>query len=134
MPFSQVKFDTVDAVIGNWENLQLGISGSFTGTRVGGALDAVYRFVGAFSGDDAGLFTFDIDASDVVAGSAYSVPNDEFLTFSASLVGDQLSGTTSTGASVTGTLDKSNGTLSGTWSNASLGIAGSFVGEGCKLN
>ena len=120
-------------VIGNWENSQLGTSGSFAGFKMGSSL-SVYRFVGIFSGDDAGVFTFDIDASDVVTGLAYSVPNDELLTLSASLVGTALSGSTSTGASVSGTLDKSNGTLSGTWSNASLGIGGSFVGEGCKLN
>lgn len=136
-------FDDFDRISGSWDNAMFAIDGTFSGRRVGGANDAVYRFTGSFSGDAHGLFTFDIDGADQVSGVAYTVSapdgtSDELSSFSGSLVGTNLSANiTDNGeidATITATLDKDTGTLSnGTWSDADQN-GGTFTGSGCQLN
>lgn len=110
------------------------LSGGFTGTRVGGAYNAVYRFTGTYNGDDMGLITFDVDADNKVTGVAYSVIGYEEYPLSGSVSGTTLLATAVDGTVVTGVLDMSDGSLSGAWSDASGGASGSFQGSGCKLN
>ncbi len=110
---------------------------TLTFTRIGGSIDAKYRFTGTYADNndaDFGLFTFDIDNDNQVTGLAYSVEADEFSTITSGSItgGNALSGSFSTGATATATIDLSGGTISGAWSNSELG--GSFSGTGCTLN
>lgn len=128
-----------DALSGNWNDVDHAISGTFSGTRVGGAVNAEYRFTGIFGSNqnstaDVGLFTFDIDPNNAVTGYAYSLISDQLVTLTGNLVGTTLSGSASSGATVSGTLDKVTGALTGTWNNASAAGAGTFAGTGCRLN
>jgi len=136
------SFTGSDDIAGNWENLS--DTGSFSGSRIGGAADAAFRFTGSFIGDAYGLFTLDVDASDNVTGVAHTVfaPTDgttnESASFSGSVSGTSLTATVTDGGVVdatiiTGTLDKNAGTLSGTWSDMD-GDSGTFSGSGCALN
>lgn len=133
----------VDQIDGTWELLQLE-TGTFSGSRIGGDANATYRFTAIFTGDAFGLFTFDIDANDNVTGGGVTVlatadgTTDEVGTFSSvKLSGTDLTATVVDNgvvdATVTGTLDKNNGTLNGTWSDTD-GNVGTFTGSGCKLN
>jgi len=128
-------FPTSNTAAGTWENSIFQVSGTFTGTRIGGSVSAVHRFTGHYIGDDAGLFSFDIDNSNNVTGVAYSVLEDELVSVSGSLANTLLLAETSSGAAITATLDTSTGTISnGSWSNSGESVSGSFTGSGCKLN
>lgn len=126
------EFDNAGIVTGTWSNPSDDSNGTFAGNRVGGLLTAAYRFTGQYSGDDNGLFAFDIDASDNVTGIAYSLYDDETTHLTGSLSGTTMTATTANGATVTGTLDKTTGDLSGTWRNGA--DTGTYTGCGCKLN
>jgi len=124
------QFTSVDSMSGTWQNAPG--SGSFSGSRIGGALNAAYRFTGQFSGTNVGLFTFDVDNANAVTGIAYNIADDRLVTLSGTLAGTTLTATTSTGTAVAGTLNITNGSLTGTWNGG--GGSGSFSGSGCKLN
>ena len=126
------QFTSVNSGSGTWANMTE--SGSFSGSRIGGNPDAVYRVTGHFSGDDLGLFSVDIDSANNATGVGYSILNDQEFTLSGNLVGTALSATASTGGTITGTFDASTGNLSGTWSSSNPVSSGSFSGSGCKLN
>lgn len=130
------QFDNFDTGSGTWEAITGGgtATGTMTASRIGGAVDAVHRFTGKYSGDDSGLITFDIDASDNITGVVYSTVFDELFTLNVTLNGTTVSGTVSGGGVVDGTLNKDTGVLTGTWSNAGDGTQGTFTGSGCKLN
>ncbi len=128
------QFTTSNDVSGTWENSISSISGTFQGGRIGGDVNATYRFTGSFGGDDYGLYALDVDSSDNVVGVAYSVITNELFTVSGSVSGSTVSGTVSSGAVFTGTLDKSNGLLNGSWTNGVRGTSGTYSGSGCKLN
>lgn len=135
------QFTDPDQITGTWELTP--DTGTFSGNRIGGAADAAFRFTGSFTGDAFGLFTFDIDTSDNVTGVAHTVlavadgTTDELVEFTGSISGTILTASiTDNGvvdATITGTLDKNAGTLSGTWSDVD-GNSGSFSGSGCQLN
>jgi len=135
------QFTGLDQVGGTWEDLP--DTGTFVGNRIGGAANAAFRFTGSFTGDAFGLFTFDVDASDNVTGIAYTVlaladgTTDEQATFNGTVSGSNLTATIVDNgvvdATITGTLDKNTGTLSGSWVDADSNT-GSFSGSGCKLN
>jgi hypothetical protein len=127
------SFSDSDAVSGNWSDPEEGDSGTFQGSRIGGAVNAVYRFTGTYSGDDNGLFAFDVDAQNNVTGVAYSILDDDLDNLTGTLSGTSLSITTDDGASASGTLDTSSGSLYGTWQGTG-GDSGTFTGAGCKLN
>ena len=126
------QFTSVDAITGSWQNSP--DSGSFSGSRIGGAINAAYRFTGNYTGADFGLFSFDVSNSDNVTGIAYSVAGDESFTISGSVSGTTLTASTSTGTAITGTLNTTSGDLSGTWNDSTEGLSGAFSGSGCKLN
>ena len=133
------SFSSPDALNGNWSDIGTATSGTFSGTRVGGVTNALYRFTGTYGSNqnspvDGGLFTFDIDSANHVTGYAYSLISDQLFTVTGTLTGTTLAGTASSGASVSGTLDKSTGVMTGSWMNSSSASAGTFAGTGCKLN
>lgn len=130
------NFPSVDRASGTWVNGAY--SGTFSGSRIGGAVNAQYRFTGRFVGDqsyyDRGLFSFDIDSSNNVTGIAYSVAEDSLITLtSVSITGNSLTGTSSDGTEINGTIDLTTGALSGTWNWSSV-QSGTFSGSGCRLN
>ena len=126
------QFSSPNSVSGTWANAP--DSGTFAGSRIGGAANALFRFTGSFTGGDDGLFSFDVDSSDNVTGVAYSVPADQLFTLTGSVSGTSIIATTSSGATITGTLDKVAGSIDGAWTNSTDGTSGTYVGSGCKLN
>lgn len=129
------SFTTPDNVQGSWTNPYLNISGSLSGGRVGGAVTARYRFTGLFNGYDYGLFSFDIDDQNQIAGVAYSVSGDTAYDISGSVNGTTLSAHTTDGTAITSSIDVANGTITnGSWNNPYYGISGEFTGNGCTLN
>jgi hypothetical protein len=129
----QGSFSASDAVSGIWDDPFEGNSGTFQGSRIGGALNAVYRFTGTYGGDDDGLFAFDVDAQNNITGVAYSIFDDDLDNLTGTLSGTSLSITTDDGATASGTLNTTTGNLSGTWQGTD-GDSGTFTGAGCKLN
>jgi hypothetical protein len=124
------RFTSANSVTGTWSNAP--DAGTFTGNRIGGTADAEYRFTGAYAGNDAGLFSFDVDTADRITGVAYSVLDDEQLTLTGTVSGTTVSGTVTGGSTFTGTLNKATGSLSGTWMDTAGG-SGNFGGDGCRL-
>ncbi|MBE0499276.1 MAG: hypothetical protein IBX43_08570 [Campylobacterales bacterium] len=122
---------SLNSVSGSWSNS--GVSGTFKGSRLGGALDTKYRFTAAYQGIvDEGHLTFDMDASNNIAGIGYSpILNKEF-TVRGRMVNNRLTATSSLGASIMGVLAPETNMLSGTWVNDS--DEGTFDSIGCQLN
>ncbi len=124
-----------DAISGTWNSTAFSASGTFAGNRIGGVINAAYRFTGRFSGGgDFGLFAFDVDGSDKITGVVYSVSGDELLNLTGTLSGTTLSAKASDGTVITGTLDKAGGVLSGSWVDSAGSVSGTYSGSGCKLN
>lgn len=134
------QFDSVNGVSGTWENTteNLPEGGSFSGSRIGGAADAQYRFTGTFSSGASsiseGLITLDVNGANEVTGKVYDSVDDELLSLSGSVLGTVLTATVGGSVTVTGTLDRETGTLSGTWNDEQAGESGQFTGSGCRLN
>ncbi len=106
---------------------------SFTASRIGGGINAKYRFTGLFSGSSYGLFTFDIDSDSGITGLAYSVSEDQPFNVTGSVSNTALIAQIDGQGTITATINLDNGTLSGgTWE--SDGSSGTFVGNGCTLN
>lgn len=105
--------------------------GTFIGSRVGGSTTASYRFSGSYTGDDQGQITLDVDGSNNVNGIFYSIETGDRYVLTGLVAGTTFTATASFG-SLSGTLDTTNGTLSGNWNTSSL--SGSFTGSGCRLN
>jgi hypothetical protein len=124
---------TVDELMGSWN--KGGGSGMFSGTRIGGGRDAIYRFAGFYSDPasaDAGLFAFDVNSADEVAGLAYSLTFDRSVELTGSVSGTTLSATTTSGVIIKASIFTGLGQLDGTWTGS--GSPGTFDGTGCKLN
>jgi len=134
------KYTSVNGVSGIWQNASTPTPsiGTFSGSRIGGASNAAYRFTGQYSGSsDNGLMTFDlVTTTNSVTGVGYSVPFNTLFTVTGTLNGNTLTGTTSTGSTITATIamnsNLSTGTVSGNWT--ATGGSGIFTGSGCKLN
>jgi len=126
------QFTSINGVSGSWQSTP--DSGSFSGSRIGGATDAEYRFTGNYIGNDFGLFSFDVNGLNNVTGVAYSVAGDELFTVSGTVSGTTLTATASDGTAIAGTLNTATGGLSGTWNDSAGGLSGTFSGSGCKLN
>jgi len=75
-------------------------TGTFAGTRLGGDLEATFRFSGVFTGDDAGLFILDIDDTNEVTGRAYSVITADSTTISGTVDDGALNATTGDGTTI----------------------------------
>ena len=130
-----------DHVEGNWDYAAFGISGTFSGNRIGesAASDIVYRFSGMYSGAsftsaDIGFYAINVDASDNLTGIAYSAVTNEQFTLTGTLTGVDVTATASNGTTITGTLNKTTGFMFGDFDNPASNVTGSYVGNGCKLN
>ena len=128
------EFTTVDEITGTWNNTFYSLSGTFAGSRIGGASNAAFRFTGHFTGDATGLYSFDVDGSDNITGVAYSAIDEDLFSLNGSVTGSSISVTASDGTIISGTLNKITGALSGTWLDNTGGLSGAFTGSGCKLN
>lgn len=127
------QFSGPNTLSGSWTNHSDGSSGTYSGSRIGGAIDAAYRFTGQFSGDGYGLLAFDMDDANNITGIAYSIDGDELINLTGSLSGTSLTVRSSDGTTATGTLNTSTGEMNGTWTDDEGG-SGVFTGCGCKLN
>ncbi|MES9975851.1 MAG: hypothetical protein ABW094_16460 [Candidatus Thiodiazotropha sp.] len=142
------QFNSPDTLSGNWNLSSTAESGTFSGNRTGGAANATYRFTGSFTSNagspvtSSGLFSFDIDNNDNVTGIAHTVyasdgTQNETVSLTGSISGTSLLAQIMDGsvvdATISGTLNRSTGTLSGSWSDAD-GNTGTFSGRGCRLN
>ncbi|MEW8002090.1 MAG: hypothetical protein AB2588_19425 [Candidatus Thiodiazotropha sp.] len=142
------QFNSTDTLSGNWSLSATAESGTFSGSRIGGAVDATYRFTGSFTSNASspvtsyGLFTFDIDSGDNLTGVAHTVyasdgTENETVSFTGSLTGSSLVAQIMDGsqvdATITGTLNRTTGIVSGTWSDVD-GNSGTHSGRGCRLN
>ncbi len=132
-------FSSTSAVSGNWSGIG-GISGGFTGARVGGAPTKMYRFSGLFQGDAIGSFVIDIDASNRVTGIAHTLYAaeeggiDERVSLVGLITGNTITiDTSDVDGTLTGTIDLVNGLVNGTWSD-NEGSGGTFNGAGCRVN
>lgn len=126
------EFSSPNNIAGTWKKGE-DIT-AFTGARLTGAANSVYRFTANYTGTDAGLVTFDIDQNNKITGSNYNVKTNSESSLSGTLIGTQLSATTAGSMKLQGVLNVESGTLSGTWSDATNGSSGTFSGSGCQLN
>ena len=129
------KLNSTDEMQGTWVDVSNAQStGAFTGSRLGGASSAVYRYTVAFTGGDKGLFTFDIAANDKVTGTSFSVSTKKESALTGTLLNNVLKVTAVDGSEINGLVDETTLAISGVWSNVSALEAGNFTGGGCKLN
>jgi len=139
------NFTTPNSTSGDWiKRIPFpATSGVFSGARIGGAPDALYRFSAQYftaadtnHTQDAGLFTFDIDSLGNVSGLVYSIVNNtqESLAGNAVDLGSNgLQITAASGTTITGTIDLSEGKITGgVWDDGLNN--GLFNGSGCRLN
>lgn len=131
------RLTSANTVAGTWTNTTA--SGSFSGTRVGGALNAKYRFTGQYQNSvgpltSYGLYTFDIDGSNNVTGLAYDIPGGTTETLAGSVSGGTtLSSSPASAVTFTATINLAAGTVTAaTWSKGAL--SGNFTASGCQLN
>ena len=127
------SFSSVDELGGLWTDAANTLNkGTFTGKRIGGESDAVYRYTVAFTGSDKGIYTFDVDKRNNVSGIAYSVSTKKETELSGDISDNKLTVTTDDGNELTGFIVEDTLAISGVWIN---GIEnGNFSGGGCKLN
>lgn len=141
------KYSSVNAFSGSWQSRRSGTvirSGTYTGARVGGAKNAVYRATGQYattSGPtDFGYYSIDIDSSKKATGVAYSVVDNRVFSLDyGSLSGDTITGTFLDGTNFTVTVDLAANTLTGTFNyeelnNINNNKGGTVTGSVCKLN
>lgn len=132
------KINTVNSISGNWNNTYTSQRGTFSGSRVGGVVNAEYRIVGFYEGSAYGLFSFDIANNNHITGIAYDPDDDVTYSLSGTLNGSRMNVTANIGGdtvTITANFDKTTGTVSnGRWSTSSGSDSGSFSASGCKLN
>ncbi|MCG8311895.1 MAG: hypothetical protein MI976_01655 [Pseudomonadales bacterium] len=88
----------------------------------------VGTYSGNFRGDDTGSFTIVVNGSGVISGSGVGSEESFSLTGMVTSDGSAAVGAASVGASFSGTIDRSQGTITGTWENEFFGETGSFSG------
>lgn len=131
------RVDSPDAISGYWNNSFDNISGNFSGERFGGSYDAKYRFSGTYEdnhGNDRGIYSIDVDSSNVATGTAFSIIYNEVMSISGLASNGSLVATSSSGASITGTINFETLQLNGSWSQPANGNSGTFETTGCRLN
>ncbi len=115
---------------------------TFSASRVGGSVDARYRFVGTIIGSSNGFFTLDIDDNDKVTGKGYIPIDDELFDLTGSIDRSTSTPTANITAvfedeesddiTATATIDFNAKTIMGRYVSDSN--TGSFSAEGCELN
>ncbi len=146
---SAKKFNGVlqsaDDIGGKWLNLSDdSLSGAFTAERFGSNSGSSFRYVASFvsnRGDDRGIFTFNIDAEDIVSGKTFSLNTGVESNLSGTLVRAENKLTAKSDSDtdsvyeITGFIDPvTKAFTSGGWINGPSSSTGSFVGGGCTLN
>ncbi|MBE8189358.1 MAG: hypothetical protein HAW58_00475 [Candidatus Thioglobus sp.] len=117
----------------------VGADKQITAERIGGELDAIYRFTAISA--NYGIFTFDVAGTNTaVTGTAYNLENDESFPITGDLsdtgaldarIEDGLNTALSASFVLTAGMVGINGV--GVWSILD-GSSGIFTGSGCKLN
>ena len=129
------KLNSTEALSGTWENSEdTTKKGTFSGQRLGGESNAVYRYTVSYSGSDKGLFTFDVDQGNNIKGTTHSVSTNKESAITGKLVDNKLTAASVDGTKIDGDLDVDTLTLSGVWSNVTALEAGTYTGSGCRLN
>ncbi len=126
------EFTSINDISGTWKKDTN--SGNFSTSRVGGAANSVHRFSATFNGNDAGILSIDVDASNKVSGTLYNIETNESQSISGQLKGPWLTATTTDNNKLQGLLNHDAGTVNGTWVNSTKGTSGNFSGSGCQLN
>jgi sugar lactone lactonase YvrE len=125
------RFNTADNISGTWSSVRNPDdpkNGIFTVSRVGGLPSAKYRFTGASS--DNMIIVFDISggALNIVSGVLLNPATGISENINGTLSGILLSAQSTTGVSLTATINLSDGTVS----NGRRGVT-SFNATGCSL-
>lgn len=99
------------------------------GLGSGNVLAYAGQWSGTYSGGDSGTFSVTISNSGGVSGTGYStIHNVNFvLNGAVNSDGSFNAGDVSTGAAFNGMIEED--AVSGNWTNANLGISGTFVGQ-----
>ncbi|MGK0271531.1 MAG: hypothetical protein ACI88H_002194 [Cocleimonas sp.] len=126
-----------DDIDGTWSNTSDTTSnGSFEAARFGSKSDSTFRYAASFIGDAKGVFTFNVDASNNVTGTVYSVSTGEESNLNGNISAEnKLTATSDDGDEITGFIDPDTlAFTSGAWINGQQQSTGSFTGGGCRLN
>jgi hypothetical protein len=134
-------FPTYDTVSGTWTG------GTFTGTRYAGTTTAAYKIVSILQFPNpnpppapplisVGSFFLEIDTSGAITAEAHVDFETGEQVFDLAVTRDGNTLTirdTNTNVSITGTLDLSVPTITGTFTNNQTGNTGSLSSTGCRL-
>lgn len=126
-----------DDIDGTWSNTSDTTSnGSFEAARFGSKSDSTFRYAASFIGDDKGVFIFNVDVSNNVTGTVYSVSTEEESNLNGNISAEnKLTATSDDGDEITGFIDPDTlAFTSGAWINGQQQSTGSFTGGGCRLN
>ncbi len=86
-------------------------------------------YSGSFSGGDTGIFSMMIDNDGIITGTGLGSDDEKFsITGTVNSDGTAAAGSATTGADFSMNINR-NGTISGTWVNATFGVNGSLTGS-----
>lgn len=130
------EFSSTEKLEGVWVDSNDSLKkGDFLGDRIGGDSTSTYRYAASFTGDDKGLFAFNVDENSNITGVSYSVSTQKQSKLTGSITDDKLVVTSADGDSLTGFIDdKTLVITTGVWINGKKKTGGSFKGSGCRLN
>ena len=132
------NIDTANSASGTWSGT--GVSGTWNTSRIGGTVNAKYRAVGNYSGQGGavGLFSLDIDTSNVVTGIAYNTLDNSTYSITGTFSnGTDINATSSDGTVISANFNPSTGVITNAvFSNttSTTSFSGTFFGSGCTLN
>ena len=144
--FFEGSFTSINGFEGTWQvqhpaHVEPDDEGTFSGERIGGETDAIWRFTANYisaSGDDNGLFIIDVYEDGNMKFLSYSLVEDSLSEpeeGTASVEAGTLSGTSASGTTFSASFDSNTGYLTeGMYSNSESQAMGGFAGGGCVLN
>ncbi len=132
------KMASSNEMVGVWLNTEkAGEKGNFSAKRIGGESDALYRYSVVYknrAGDKRGAFSFDVDASNNITGTAYDLVSGKQQDLSGKIKDNTLTVKLKDGTQLTGLIN-SVLSITGAWvSSAADAQDGIFEGGGCLLN
>ena len=132
------KLTSSDDMSGAWvDSASEDNKGDFSGERLGGESDAVYRYTVVYKSDGGnkqGLYTFDIDKNNRVKGTSYDVASKQESELSGKITDNKLTVETEGGTKLTGFIVEDTLAITGVWISGDQQSNGSFTGGGCRLN
>ncbi len=130
------KFSSTELMEGSWFDVSRSQQkGNFSAKRIADSnSSAIYRYTVSYTGNDKGVFYFNIDRKNKISGSAYSVIKQKKVSLSGTLNGKSFSARSSDGTQINGIINLQTQALTGVWSNVSLLQTGTFSGGGCRSN